>query len=440
MDRNLRHTPSYQTIPLNTIFAYRVEGSFADAADGCVGAGVCRQDEGVMCPSYQATRDETHLTRGRANALRAATSGRLPAGSLTSPQMHQVLDLCLECKGCKAECPTGVDMARIKSEWLHMYQAEHGVSPRARLFGEINTVSRWVRPIAGLANWVNALPPMRWLLEHALHVAPQRSLPPFQSRTFTRTARRAPASPDRQPVVLFVDTFTEYNHPSLGHAAVRVLEACGYEVQLVRQQTCCGRTAISKGLLERARAQAAQNLDALAPYAERGLPILGLEPSCLLTLRDEYLEFFPKDPRAEVLANHSFLIEEFLTLTGDDHTRPVERLRFRENLGRWRFHGHCHAKSLVGTAPMLALLRATGAEVEEIPSGCCGMAGSFGYEQEHYALSMEIGGLKLFPAARAAAEAGERLSAHGVSCRTQILDGTGLIAQHPIEMLAEVLA
>jgi Fe-S oxidoreductase len=174
--------------------------------------------------------------------------------------------------------------------------------------------------------------------------------------------------------------------------------------------------------------------------AERGVPILGLEPSCLLTLRDEYLEFFPKDPRAEAVANHSYLIEEFLTLAGDDNARPVDRLRFRDDPGRWRFHGHCHAKSLLGTAPMLALLRATGAEVEEIPSGCCGMAGSFGYEAEHYKLSMEIGALKLFPAARAAAEAGERVCAHGVSCRTQILDGTGVTAVHPIEMLAEALA
>ena len=439
VDRDLRYTPDYRTIPLNTVFAYRREGSFAEALDRCVGAGVCRQADGVMCPSYQATRDEMHLTRGRANALRAAISGRLPAGALTSESMHQVLDLCLECKGCKAECPTGVDMARVKAEFLNLYQAEHGVPLRSRLFGEIATVSRWVRPVAGLANAVNRMRPVRWLMERALGIAHQRTLPPFMSHTFTDWFERRPVPEAGQPVVLFVDTYTQFNHPALGQAAVQVLEAAGCRVEIVQRQGCCGRPMISKGLLEHARAAAARNLDALAPYAERGLPIIGLEPSCLLTLRDEYLEFFPTDPRAERVARASYLIEEFLTQPGAGGARPVDRLRFRPPAARWRLHGHCHAKSLVGMAPTLALMRATGAEVGEIPSGCCGMAGSFGYEAEHYKLSLEIGALKLFPAVEAGTQAGERIAAHGVSCRTQIQDGTGVSALHPIEMVAAAL-
>jgi Fe-S oxidoreductase len=196
---------------------------------------------------------------------------------------------------------------------------------------------------------------------------------------------------------------------------------------------------ISKGLLSSARAAAARNIEALAPYVARGLPIVGLEPSCQLTLRDEYLEFFPNDPRAEAVARASFLIEEFLTQPAADGARPVDRLRFRAPQTPWLLHGHCHAKSLVGTAPTLALLRATGAEVSEIASGCCGMAGSFGYEAEHYELSMQIGGLKLFPAVKSGVQAGAQITAHGVSCRAQIQEGTGVEARHPIEMLAGCL-
>jgi FAD/FMN-containing dehydrogenase/Fe-S oxidoreductase len=446
LDRDLRYTPNYHTIPVNTLFAYRHETNLAGAAEACVGAGVCLQDGGVMCPSYQATRDEQHVTRGRANALRAALSGRLPKGALTSPQMHQVLDLCLECKGCKAECPATVDMARMKAEFLNLYQAEHGVPARSRLFGQINAVSRAVRPVAGLANWFNGLPVVRQIMERTVGIAHQRPLPQFQSHTFRDWFKARPASaaapaarPGAPAVALFVDTYTEYNHPALGQAAVRLLEAAGYTVELIAQQGCCGRPMISKGLLDSARAAAARNIEALAPYVARGLPVVGLEPSCQLTLRDEYLEFLPDDPRAEAVARASFLIEEFLTQPGADGARPVDRLRFQKPQAPWLLHGHCHAKSLVGTAPTLALLRATGAEVNEIASGCCGMAGSFGYEAEHYEISMQIGGLKLFPAVKAGIQAGARITAHGVSCRAQIQEGTGVEARHPIEMLADCL-
>ncbi len=442
VDRDLRQAPGTQATSVETILAFRREGSLAGAVEACVGAGVCRQADGVMCPSFQATREEQHLTRGRANALRAALSGQLPPGALTSPQMYEVLDLCLECKGCRAECPTGVDMAHIKAEFLNFYQAEHGVPLRSRLFGEIAAVSRLARPVAGLVNAANGIAPLRGLLARLLGLAPQRRLPRFVTRTFRQWYRNRRAGPPAGAgdVVLFVDTYTDANYPEVGQAAVRVLEAAGCRVTVIERQGCCGRPLISKGLLRRAKALAGRNLAALAPYAERGMPIIGLEPSCLLALRDEYLEFFPDDARARAVAGAALLIEEYLTQTGADGVPPVDRLRFETRAGeRWLLHGHCHAKALVGTAPTLALMRATGAQVAEIPSGCCGMAGSFGYEAEHYALSLQIGELKLFPAVRAALAEGARVAAHGMSCRAQIADGTGARAVHPVEMVAERL-
>ena len=439
LDKDLRYSPTYPVITLPTVFAFQREGGLANAVEGCIGAGVCRQTDGVMCPSFQATRDEQHLTRGRANALRAALAGRLPAGALTSPQMHAVLDLCLECKGCKAECPTGVDMARIKAEFLNAYQAEHGVPLRSRLFGYINWVSRWSQMAAPLSNWGMRLRLVRWLLDR-FGISARRTLPTFARQTFTHWFSRRAARPAGQPVVLFVDTYTEYNHPSLGQAAVRVLEAAGCEVRLALQQGCCGRPMISKGLLGAAKAAAERNLAALAPHAEQGLPILGLEPSCLLTLRDEYLEFFPADPRAQRVAQAALLIEEFLVQPGPDGTRPVDRLNLRPSTDQWLLHGHCHAKSLAGTAAPLALLRATGAQAADSGAGCCGMAGSFGYEKEHVQLSLDIGELKLFPAVRASQAKGVRQAAQGVSCRAQIAEGAGATAVHPIEVVAEALA
>ncbi|MCC7357841.1 MAG: FAD-binding protein [Anaerolineales bacterium] len=458
VERDLRTTPDPRLLPMAPVFSFHREGGFAAAIDGCVGAGVCRQENGVMCPSFQATRDEWHLTRGRANALRAALSGQLPKGALTSKQMYQVLDLCVECKGCKGECPTGVDMAHIKSEFLNYYQAEHGVPLRSRFFGEIAWVSRMVRPFAGLVNALNRFGPTRALVSRVLGVAPRRTLPSFVSRTFRQwfNGRAAAAGGAAREVVLFVDTYTDANCPHLGQAAVRVLEAAGCRVTVVAQQACCGRPMISKGLLQRAKQAAAHNLAALAPYAERGVPIVGLEPSCILTLREEYVDFFPPPGpgaqldaeagrlagQAAAVAGVTFLIEEYLTAAGPDGARPVDRLRFKPQAqGKpWLFHGHCHAKSLVGTAPTLALLRATGAEVREIASGCCGMAGSFGYEAEHYELSLQIGELKLFPAVRAGQAASVPVTASGTSCRAQILDGTGAKAVHPVEMLAELMA
>jgi Fe-S oxidoreductase len=279
-------------------------------------------------------------------------------------------------------------------------------------------------------------------MENGMGVARQRVLPPLSRHAFSSQFKRSRRRTDGEPVVLFVDTFTELNHPELGHAAVSVLEALGCRVLLAVGQGCCGRTMISKGLLVRARERANQNVRALGKYAKQGVPIVGLEPSCLLMLRDEYLDLLPGDEDAIAIAATARLIEEFLTEVSPAGSSRLAGLGLSPRPGKVLLHNHCHSKALVGSGPALALLQALRSEVEEIQSGCCGMAGSFGYEVEHYALSMEIGELKLFPRIReAAAESPElQIVAPGMSCRSQIRDGTGATAFHPVTMLAEALA
>ena len=441
LDSQLRFGPAYRASAPPTTFAFRKEGGFAKAIEACTGVGICRKAEGVMCPSFQATRMEMHSTRGRANALRAVISGGLPQGALASDELFEILDLCLECKGCKSECPTEVDMARMKAEVLNWYQQEHGIPLRSRLFGEIATFMRLAQPVAGLANPLVRSKPFRWAMETGLGVAAQRVLPPIARHAFSRQFKRTAKRTDADPVVLFVDTFTELNHPELGHAAVKVLEAVGCQVLLATGQGCCGRTMVSKGLLGRAKACAEHNVQTLSEYARQGIPIVGLEPSCLLMLRDEYLDLLPGDAAAIAVAGAARLIEEFLTEVREAGGSRLARLHLSPKPGRLLLHNHCHSKALVGSGPVLALLRGIRTEVEEIPSGCCGMAGSFGYEAEHYALSMQIGELKLFPQIRSEAQNSPeaQVVAPGMSCRAQIRDGTGATAYHPVMVLAEAL-
>lgn len=441
LDDHLRYGGDYRThIPLQQHFSYTREGDLAGAVEACTGLGVCRKDDGVMCPSYQATRDERDSTRGRANAMRAALSGQLPPQALSDPAMYQIFDLCLECKACKAECPTAVDMARVKAEFLAYYQHEHGIPLRSRLFAEIRAVSRALRPFAWFVNRISRMPGAARLMEMTLGITRQRSLPEFQRRGFLRETTANSATPSDRQVVFFVDTYTEMNDPALGHSAKRVLQAAGYQVVILKQLACCGRPMISKGLLDRARECAELNLGILHPYAERGVPIVGIEPSCILTLRDEYLEFFPGDPRAEAVAGKALLIEEFLMRPDDGSQRPIDRLELKSSNGKISLHTHCHAKSLVGSEPTVRMLTAAGLDVQLIDTGCCGMAGSFGYEKEHFQISMKIGSQRLFPAVRSALSDHRRIAAHGVSCRSQIADGADAIAAHPIILIEELLA
>jgi FAD/FMN-containing dehydrogenase/Fe-S oxidoreductase len=438
MTENLRYGGRYKAQPLKTHFSFAREGGFDRAVEMCNGAAVCKKKlEGTMCPSYMVTREEEHSTRGRANALRLAMSGQLGPEALTSERMYETLDLCLECKGCKAECPSNVDMAKLKYEFLAQYYARHGTPLRARLFGQIETLNKLGCAFAPVSNWVASSAPVRWLLHRAAGIHKNRTLPPFASERFDRWfAKRNGSRPkgSRGQVALFHDTYMTYNYPEVGKAAVKVLEAAGFEV-LLPEHKCCGRPMISKGLIGAAKANAAYNVEKLSAYAAKGIPIVGCEPSCMLTFRDEYPDLVD-DPRAEALAKHTFMIEEFLV-------GLIERgqldLPFRGGAKSVLLHGHCHQKALIGSSPSLRVLRMLpGATVDEVDSGCCGMAGSFGYEAEHYEMSLAIGERRLFPTIRARDPQSEIVAA-GVSCRQQIAHGTKRRARHLVEVLAEAL-
>ncbi|MBI3628914.1 MAG: FAD-binding protein [Candidatus Rokubacteria bacterium] len=436
LTEHLRYGPQYTTWEPATLLDFSAQGGFAAAVEMCNGVGVCRKKlEGTMCPSYMATRDEEHSTRGRANALRAVLSGQVPAADFTGKRLYAVMDLCLECKACKAECPANVDMAKLKYEFLSHYYAANGLPLRNRLFGRIATVSRLGSRVAPLVNTVSALGASRWLLEKIVGIDRRRPLPPLAGQTFTDWFRARPAPPaaPRGEVVLFHDTFVTYNQPQIGRAAVALLERAGYRVTLVDRK-CCGRPLISKGLLREARDHAAWNVERLAPHAAAGTAIVGLEPSCLLTLRDEYVDLLRTDA-ARAVAARSLLLEEFLER---ERARGLV-LPFAARGRRALLHGHCHQKALVGTGPTVAALRWAGFDVTEVDSGCCGMAGSFGFEREHYDISVRLGNRRLAPAVR---EAGPDVEvvAPGISCRQQIEHLTDRRARHPAEVLWDALA
>jgi FAD/FMN-containing dehydrogenase/Fe-S oxidoreductase len=425
--RDLRDPALPPPGPLATRLAF--EGGMRAAADRCQRIGACRKTgAGVMCPSYMATREEEHATRGRANALVKALSEPDPQAALGDERLHEILDLCLECKACKSECPLSVDMASLKAEFLSHYQDAHGVPLRSRLFGSIRRLNRLGAAAAPLSNHAP-----RALLERVAGIDRRRPLPRFTRDTLLRWDRRRARGTGRE-LVFLADSFTTFTEPAVGRAAIELLEAAGYAVRL-ESGGCCGRASISKGLLDQASAMAAGMADRLAPYAERGVPIVGCEPSCLLTLREEHLALLPDDPRARTVAGQARFVEELLVEAIDSGA-----LRLEPMARRIVFHGHCHEKALVGTGATVALLeRIPGAEVVELDAGCCGMAGSFGFESEHYELSMQIGESRLFPALRAE-DGGTLVAATGVSCRQQIAHGVGVQARHPVQMVRDALA
>ena len=437
---NLRLEPDARPWEPVTYLDFTFEGGLAAAADQCTGQGACRKMEGGMCPSFMVTREEEHSTRGRANLLRLAFSGVLPHDDLTSERMHDALDLCVECKACKAECPTGVDMAKIKYEVLAQTYARKRVPLRSRFFAQINTISRLTAPFGGIANLVSRLKPARIVMQRVAGLAPQRPLPRFASQTFQAwfRERRAAAPGARGEAVLFHDTFTNYFHPEVGHAAVRILEALGYSVVLAERTGCCGRPAISKGLLATARNWARRNVDALLPYAERGVPIVGTEPSCLLTFRDEYPELL-RDDASKTLAGQTFLLDELLSKLAAEELQQVAAI-FRDDMELdVLLHAHCHQKALVGPEPTLRMLDLVpGYKASLVETSCCGMAGSFGFEAEHYELSKAMGSLKLFPAVEAASRE-TAVAITGVSCRQQIGHFTSRTPRHAVELVADAL-
>ncbi len=415
--------------PLTTRLSFEVVGGMRGAADRCMNIGLCRKsDAGAMCPSYMATRLEEDSTRGRANALVHALSASEPKQALGDERLHEVLDLCLMCKACKSECPLGVDMAKLKSEALSHHHDRHGVPLRSRIFGGIRTLNRLGSATAPLSNRTGFL---RGVLERRLGITARRPLPRYVRRNLVRWFRKrgAPAAAPRGPVTFLADSFTTYTEPGIGRAAVELLERSGYGVRLA-SAGCCGRSSLSKGLLDDARRKAA----ALVSELDGSGPVVGCEPSCLLTLRDETLSLLPDDPRARAVADRVRQVEELITDAidaGDLPLAPDSWLAGRRIL----FHGHCHQKADVGTAATMALLRRIpGVEVVELDAGCCGMAGSFGFEAEHYDVSMTIGEDRLFPAVRAE-PATTVVAATGVSCRQQIAHGTQRRAHHPLELV-----
>lgn len=431
LDRDLRWGPDYQMVQIRTELDFSREGGFDRAIEMCNGAGVCRKREvGVMCPSYHATMDEEHSTRGRANLLRAALSGALPHEEFTSERMYQALDLCLECKACKRECPSNVDLAKIKYEFLSHYYAKHGTPLSARMFGNAELLNKMGSIAPGIANKVMGLGPVKSLLERVAGVDARRTMPPFAEQTLEKWFRsRTPKRSDKK-VALFNDCFTNYNYPAQGRAAVELLEAAGYEV-LLPKKACCGRPAISKGLLREGRGLAEENVELLADLADQDVPVVGCEPSCIMTLRDDYLDLVSGDDVKKLAAN-AWMVDEFLAARHSE-------LPLAAGPKAVLLHGHCHQKAHIGTASTLkALNMIPDCRVSEINSGCCGMAGSFGFERSHYDISEKIGRERLFPAVDEA-DPDTEIAVTGVSCRQQIGHFTDRRPKHVVEILRDCL-
>jgi FAD/FMN-containing dehydrogenase/Fe-S oxidoreductase len=439
MTENLRDPVTRLKIPVRTHFNFP-EGSMFGAADRCMRIGACRKSgEATMCPSYMATLEEEHSTRGRANALVAALSSDDPVAGLGEQRLHDALDLCLECKACKSECPLSVDMASLKAETLSHYYDQHGTPLSARAFGSIRRLNQLGSITAPLANAVLGSAVIRAVMERVLGIDHRRTLPRLARQSLPRWFKRSPRTTTTtgERVIVLADSFTSYTDPEIGKAAIELLRRAGYDVEL-ESSVCCGRPQLSKGLLDEAKKSAEALIERLGDAAIAGTRIVGWEPSCILTLGDEHQSLFPADARAAAVGKQSGLVDELLLeaiATGRlvlDERSPLAGTRVV-------FHGHCHQKSLVGTASTIALLRAIpNLEVIELETGCCGMAGSFGYEASHYDLSMKIGSDRLFPAINAE-PAATTICATGVSCRQQITDGTGRIATHPLQLVLRAL-
>ncbi len=424
-------------------------GGFAKAVEMCNNNGHCRKfDSGTMCPSYRVTLDEQHLTRGRANTLRLALSGQLGPDAFTGEAMYEAMDLCVSCKGCKRDCPTGVDMAKMKIEFLAHYKARHGYTFKDRLVADLPDYAASASRVPWLLNLRNKVPGAARLSEALLGLSARRSLPKWRRDTFWRVNDTTPFSNREQVLavaatggkaaVLFVDTFNGTFESENAFAAARVLKAAGYAVHTLTKQGghyCCGRTYLACGMIDRAKIKAAELTGALAPLARAGIAIVGLEPSCLLTLRDEALAMGLGE-QAEIVGSHAYMFEEFIA-------REIKAGRFSLELKPVDtpilVHGHCHQKAFAVVDPILQVLRLIpGAKPELLDGSCCGMAGAFGYEAKHYGVSMAMAEATLLPRVRSVPNA--IVVADGTSCRHQILDGTNREAVHLALLLEQQLA
>ncbi len=427
---NLRLGPDYNPPQPPTHFAFPNDrGSFARASLRCVGVGECRRDGGqTMCPSYMVTREEMHSTRGRAHLLWEMMNGEVLTGGWREPAVKEALDLCLACKGCKHDCPVNVDVATYKAEFLSHYY-EGRLRPRhAYAMGLIDVWARLASVAPGLANFVSQTPGLSAIAKWLGGIAPQRAMPRFAAETFKKWFfRRRPRNPDGPPVILWADTFTNHFSPEHGKAAVEVLEDAGFRVYVPRAHLCCGRPLYDFGMLDTAKGYLRAILDDLRPVIEAGVPVVGLEPSCTAVFRDELVELFPEDEDAKRLHDQTFDLAEFLNRHANGWKPPRVG-------GKALVHVHCHHKTVLGQQDLLDLLHKMGVDVSIPEPGCCGLAGSFGFEAGHYDISMAIGERNLLPAVRRAGP-DTLLIADGFSCQTQIEQGSGRRPLH----LAEVI-
>jgi Fe-S oxidoreductase len=467
--RLMRFPPGYKVIPLQPALdwsAWDVQNDpaterisapgtggdpahgYAKAVEMCNNNGHCRKfDAGTMCPSYRATRDEQHLTRGRANTLRLALSGQLGPEGLASEAVREAMDLCVSCKGCKRDCPTGVDMAKMKVEFLHHYKQKHGHTLKDKLIARLPDYAQRASKLARLLNFRNRSTLLAKLGEKMLGFSSRRSLPEWQSEHFFNdapaTATREEVLAAAKPVVLFVDTFNGFFESANARCGVQVLHAAGYTVHVAEKlrpdgkHLCCGRTYLASGMVDEAKRKAREVMDSLLPFAEKGIPIVGLEPSCLLTLRDEMLSM-GLGAAAQTVAKHALLLEEFLAREAQAGRLDTLKAQLRPLNRQVLLHGHCHQKAFAAVSPIMEVLKLIpGVQPELIESSCCGMAGSFGYEANHYDVSMQMAELSLLPAVRRAPDA--IIVADGTSCRHQIHDGAGREAVHAAVLLAAQL-
>jgi FAD/FMN-containing dehydrogenase/Fe-S oxidoreductase len=444
MDTSLRYEPSAPEKDIPTYFDFSADGGILRSIEKCNGAGDCRKSEiigGIMCPSYQASRNEENTTRARANILREYLTHSEKKNPFDHPEIYQVLDLCLSCKGCKSECPSNVDMSKLKAEFLQHYHDAHGVPLRSWLIAHIARINRFASWFPGLTNLILS----RGFMMSALGFAKERHLPELQKQTFEvwyskhyQSLKQEANLHQEKKVMLFNDEFTNYYDVKAGIATVSLLMKLGYDVALAPLKES-GRTFISKGLLRKARNIAEKNISKISYLIAENTPLIGIEPSALLTFRDEYPELVRENLRSDAkhIAANTFLIDEFISL---EYVKGhIERNQFTNRKVTIALHGHCQQKAIATTQSTISMLSIPeNYEVREIPSGCCGMAGSFGMEKEHYALSMQIGELKLLKQVRGLPET-TLICASGTSCRQQIKDGAGRKAQHPAEILSEAL-
>ncbi len=440
MDQSFRYDVDRKEPEIKTLMDFSDSEGILKAAEKCNGSGDCRKTHhmpGAMCPSYHATKNEKDTTRGRANALREFLTNSSKPNRFNQPELKEVFDLCLSCKACASECPSNVDVATLKAEFLYQYQEENGYSLRNKLFAYNTKLNSLGSVVAGLTNMIYGSKFLGKLLKKTTGVAEERSLPKVSRYNFDKYLQSVnnKGITKHKKVVLFIDEFTRYMDIEVGKDAIAVLSKLGYEVVLFYAES--GRTYLSKGFLKQAKRLALKNSVKLWAYAEEGLPIVGLEPSAILTFRDEYKRLSADKSMAESIANHSYLIEEFLA--SEIQQGHITSNHFTKDAKTVKIHNHCHQKALSNQKVTFDVLNLPdNYTVSIISSGCCGMAGSFGYEKEHYEVSMKIGELKLFPSVRKSNK-DVIIAANGTSCRHQIYDGTQRKALHPITILKQAL-